>query len=551
MATTTTPPATATPLNQPPPREGLDEYATNAPLVEAVERHDAGWADERLRTAGRLVGEAAFQRWSADADRHPPVLVTHDRAGRRIDEVEYHPSYHAVIGRAVEHGAHSLAWTDPRPGAHVARAAMFMLFAQVEPGHACPTSMTHSAVPALRAEPGLAAEWEPRLTSTRYDPVLAPPQDKAGALCGMAMTEKQGGSDLRQTTTAARPVDAGAGEYELTGHKWFCSAPMCDLFLTLARTDEGISCFALPRVLPDGTRNGFRVERLKDKLGNRSNASSEVVFEAARARLVGEPGRGIPTIIEMVSHARLDCILGTTAGMRHAVAEAAWYAAHRVAFGRRLAEQPLMENVLADLCLEAEAATAVSLRLARAYDADADDRERAFRRLATAVSKYWVCKRGPRHAFEAMECLGGNGYVETFPVARRYREQPITSIWEGSGNVICLDVLRALVREPHTLDALLAELDESAGADRRLDAYVDALRAELRDGNELERRARRLTERMALALQASLLVRHAPRAVADAFCAARLDGAGGAEYGTLPAGASARAIVARHAPEVA
>jgi putative acyl-CoA dehydrogenase len=433
-----------------------------------------------------------------------------------------------VIGRAVAHGAHALAWRERRPGAHVAHAAMFILFAQVEPGHACPISMAHSAVPALRVQPELAAEWEGRLTALDYDPELRGPDEKAGALCGMAMTEKQGGSDLRATTTTARPLDGGGsgGEYELTGHKWFCSAPMCDLFLTLARTDEGISCFALPRLRPDGTRNAFHVQRLKDKLGNWANASSEVEYHGAWARMVGEPGRGIPTIIEMVSHARLDCILGTTAGMRHAVAEATWYAGHRSAFGGLLVDQPLMTNVLADLCLEAEGATAVALRLARAYDEDAGERELLFRRLATAVSKYWVCKRGPRHAFEALECLGGNGYVETFTLARRYRDQPVTSVWEGSGNVICLDVLRAMVRAPQALEAFLDELDEATGADARYDAYVARLRDELRDGEDLQRRARQLTERMALALQGSLVLRWAPPAVADGFCAGRLSSDG-------------------------
>lgn len=543
--------ATPTPVtNQVPPREGINEYTANAALVEGVERHGADWASEHLQETGQLVGQADFQRWAADSDRYTPLLQTYNRAGDRIDEVDYHPSYHIVVGHAVERASHALAWREPRPGAHVARAATFMLFNQIEPGHGCPISMTYSAVPALRAQPDLAAHWEPGLTSVDYDPVLAPAHEKRGLLCGMAMTEKTGGSDLRQITTTARALGRGGpgAEYALDGHKWFCSAPMSDLFLTLARTDEGISCFVLPRVLPDGTRNTLNILRLKDKLGNRSNASSEIEFHGTQAYLVGEPGRGIPTIIEMVNHTRLDCVLGTTAGMRHAVTEAIWYANHRNAFGQRLIEQPMMANVLADLCLEVEAATAVSLRLARAYDSDADDSERAFRRLATAVTKYWVCKRGPNHAFEALECLGGNGYMETYPLARRYREQPLTSIWEGSGNVICLDVLRALTREPSTLEAFFDELHHAAGMERRLDTLVTALRAELSDSEEREWRARYLTERLALALQAAVLLRYAPTPVADAFCAARLDPATvGAEYGTLPTGISSRSILERHA----
>ncbi len=357
---------------------------------------------------------------------------------------------------------------------------------------------------------------------------------------------------MRTNTTRATAIDGGGpgGEYLLTGHKWFCSAPMCDVFLVLAQTQEGLSCFLVPRVLSDGERNEFRLQRLKDKLGNRSNASGEVEFDNTWARMVGAPGRGVPTIIEMANHTRLDCVLGTTAGMRQAVAEATWHAAHRETFAKRLIDQPLMENVLADLCLEAEAATAVALRLARAYDQDATEQEKLFRRLATAVCKYWVCKRGPRHAFEALECLGGNGYVETFPLARRYREQPLTSIWEGSGNVICLDVLRALARTPGALDAFLIEVDQAAGADQRLDAYTSQLRAELENHEDLESRARRIVERMALCLQASLLVRHAPTGIADAFCAARLSGDAGHEYGTLPPSIDTAAIVARHAPHV-
>jgi putative acyl-CoA dehydrogenase len=417
--------------------------------------------------------------------------------------------------------------------------------------------MTFAAVPALRAAPAVSAVWEPLLTARTYDPDLrvAGEGGKASALCGMAMTEKQGGSDVRANTTVARALDgAGAGgEYELTGHKWFCSAPMSDLFLVLAQTDEGLGCFALPRILPDGTRNAFYIQRLKDKLGNRSNASSEIELHGAWAQIVGEPGRGVPTIIEMVGHTRLDCIIGTAGGMRWGVANATWHAAHRSAFGRRLIDQPLMTNVLADLCIESEAATALAMRLARAYDeaGRGDERARSLKRLGTAIGKYWVCKRGPGHAFEALECLGGNGYVEESGMPRLYREMPLSSIWEGSGNVMALDVLRALSREPAALEAYLGEVGEAAGGDPRLDAFVVSLRDEFADREALELRARRVVERMALALQGSLLVRYAPACVADAFCASRLAGDSGLQYGTLPAGVDCAAIVARHTPGAA
>jgi putative acyl-CoA dehydrogenase len=448
----------------------------------------------------------------------------------------------------VAHELHALPWTSREEGAHVARTAMYMTATQAEGGFACPLTMTFAAVPALRATPALAAVWEPRLTSSSYDPQLG--AGKRSALCGMAMTEKQGGSDVRANTTTARALAGADGEYELTGHKWFCSAPMCDLFLVLAQTDAGVTCFALPRILPDGTRNAFHIQRLKDKLGNRSNASSEIELHGAWAQIVGEPGRGVPTIIEMVGHTRLDCIIGTAAGMRWGVANATWHAGHRSAFGRRLADQPLMRNVLADLCIESEAATALAMRLARAYDeaGSGDAAALALKRLGTAVGKYWVCKRGPGHAFEALECLGGNGYVEESGMPRLYREMPLSSIWEGSGNVMALDVLRALSREPAVLEEFLGEIGEAAGADARLDAFVADLREEFADGSELETRARRVVERMALALQGSLLVRHAPSCVADAFCASRLAGDAGLQYGTLPRGVDCEAIVARHTP---
>jgi putative acyl-CoA dehydrogenase len=534
--------------NQVPPLEGRNLFDDNAPLVEALERDGGGWARERAREVGAAWGGDPIA-WGFEANENPPRLKTFDRYGNRIDEVEFHRAWHDLLALATRHELHSLPWTSGNDGAHVARTAMYLTAAQAEGGFACPITMTFAAVPALRAQPDVAAEWEPRLTAATYDPVLRPPGEKASALCGMAMTEKQGGSDVRANTTVARPLDA-AGEYELTGHKWFCSAPMCDLFLVLAQAPEGISCFALPRILPDGARNAFHIQRLKDKLGNRSNASSEIELYGAWAQLVGEPGRGVPTIIEMVAHTRLDCMIGTAAGMRWGVANATWHAAHRSAFGRRLADQPLMRNVLADLAIESEAATALAMRVARAYDeTEFDERARHLRRLATAVGKYWVCKRGPGHAFEALECLGGNGYVEESGMPRLYREMPLSSIWEGSGNVMALDVLRALSRSPEVLTAFLEEVGEAAGADPRLDRFTAKLRDEFADVEAIEVRARRVVEHMALALQASLLVRHAPAAVADAFCASRLAGDGGLQYGTLPAAADVQAIVERHTPQ--
>ncbi len=529
--------------NQPPPLAGYNLFAENRPLVEALEREGAVWAVEQATSLGELLdGEPA--EWTRLANENPPRLRTHDRFGNRIDEVEFHPAWHSLLTMSVGHGAHALSWREARDGAQVARAALFYLVAQVEAGHTCPLSMTHAAVPALRAQPDLAEEWEPRLTSLAYEPGLRQASEKHGALCGMAMTERQGGSDVRANVTAARAI--GDEEYELTGHKWFCSAPMCDAFLVLAQAEGGLSCFLLPRVLPDGTRNGFRIERLKDKLGDRSNASGEIELDRAWAQLVGDEGRGVPTIIEMVNHTRLDCVLGTAAGMRASVEQAAHHAAYRSAFGRLLADQPLQRNVLADLCVESEAATVTALRLARAYDRG----EGAFARVATAVAKYWICKRGPGHAAESLECLGGNGYVEESIMPRVYRQQPLQSIWEGSGNVICLDVLRALRRTPGTLDAFLGECRLAEGADRRLDAWLHALERELHDQDEIEGRARRVVERMGLALQGSLLVRHGDPTVADAFCASRLAPDGGHAYGTLPPGLDWAAIVERHRPRL-
>ncbi len=539
-------------FNQAPPLEDLNLFASDAALVEGVERESGGarFASQRVRAFGERAGAAETQALGFAANESPPRLRTHDRFGHRVDEVEFHPAWHAVMRLAMAHEVHNLPWREPRAGAHVARSALLSLLAQVEAGACCPLTMTFACVPALRHQKEVADEWEERLLGTEYDPRLVPPQRKSAVLVGMAMTEKQGGSDVRANTTRARPLGAeGPGhEYELSGHKWFCSAPMSDAFLTLAQTDTGLSCFLVPRFLPDGSRNPFRIQRLKDKLGNRSNASSEVEYRGTWGRLLGEDGRGVRTIIEMVHHTRLDCVSGSTGLMRQAVAQATWHAAHRSAFGRRLADQPLMKNVLADLALETEAATALMLRLARAYDEGGDEAQRAFARIATAVGKYWVCKRAPHLIYEAMECLGGNGYVEECVLPRLYREAPVNAIWEGSGNVICLDVLRAMVREPDAVPALLDELRACRGGDARLDAWVSALEADLGAPGEVEPVARSLVERMALGLQASLLVRHAPAAVADAFCASRLGGSAGRVFGTLPAGTDFDAIVARATP---
>jgi putative acyl-CoA dehydrogenase len=540
--------------NQAPPLAGHDVFATDAALAEGVGREGAEWAIETLSSLGLLAGSAESQQWGEAANANPPTLRTHDRYGHRVDEVSYHPAYHRLLEVALGHGLHTSPWRADAPeGAHVARAAGFFVWSQVDAGHGCPVSMTYAVVPSLRLQPDVAAEWEPRLLSDTHDPRSAPAGTKAGAIAGMAMTEKQGGSDVRANTTTAAPLGRpGAGaEYSLTGHKWFCSAPMSDLFLMLAQAPGGLSCFAVPRWRPDGSRNAVHLQRLKDKLGNRSNASSEIELDGAWARMVGDEGRGIATIIQMVGHTRLDCVIGSAAGMRQALAQAVHHAAHRRAFGRELVDQPLMAAVLADLAIESEAATTLMLRLARAYDNADDPAEAAFRRIATAVGKYWVCKRQPAFVAEALECLGGNGYVEESGMPRLFRESPLNGIWEGSGNVICLDVLRALAREPGAYEALRTELALARGADRRLDAFADRIDTELADTSDIESRARRLVEMLALALQGSLLVRHSPPAVADAFCATRIGGDWGRAFGTLPSGLDTGTIVDRARPKVA
>ncbi len=538
-------------FNQASPLVDYNVFEADRPLVEAVRREGAEWAEERIAAVGAYAGGERAQELGRLANENGPKLRTHDRYGHRVDEAEFHPAWHELLGKAVEFELHSSPWRDPRPGAHVARGAAFICMSQAEAGIGCPISMTYSVIPALRTQPELAAEWEPRLLSPEYDPRNVPAADKPGALAGMGMTEKQGGTDVRANTTVARPVNGGGpgAEYELSGHKWFMSAPMCDAFLVLAQADGGISCFLFPRWTPDGERNRFRLQRLKDKLGNRSNASSEIEFDNAAGWLVGEEGAGVRTIIEMVNHTRLDCVIGGATGMRAGVAQAIHHASHRSVFGRELSEQPLMRNVLADLAVESEAATISALRLARAYDeAIAGDEEAAnLKRIANAVLKYWICKRAPMHAGEALECLGGNGYVEESGMPRLFRESPLNSIWEGSGNVQCLDVLRATIKSPASLEVFFAEVEEGAVGEPRLAAYAAALRDEIPGEVEtIELRARRIVEKMALALQASLLVRYGDEAVADAFCASRLSGDWGQAFGTLPAGVDFKRIIDRH-----
>jgi putative acyl-CoA dehydrogenase len=522
-------------LNQPPPLQDYDLFRQDAALVDAVLREGGGWGEERLSGLGRRLGQADTLHLADLAHRHPPVLRTHDRFGNRIDEVEFHPAWHHMMRLAVAERVHALPWAEPGAGTHVVRAAAAYLVNEVESGVCCPIAMTFASVPALADAPALMEAWAPKILSSDYDPLLQPLAAKPGALIGMAMTEKQGGSDVRANTTRAEPN--GDGGWRLIGHKWFCSAPMSDAFLTLAQTAKGLTCFFLPRIRPDGSRNAFRIQRLKDKLGNRSNASAEVEYGGAFAWLVGEEGEGVRTIIKMVHHTRLDSALSSAGLMRRALAEALHHAAHRTAFQRKLIDQPLMQNVLADLALESEAALVLLMRLARAFDESADNAEaRSFARIATAIAKYWVCKRAPQMIGEALEVHGGNGYVEDHVVARLYREAPVNSIWEGSGNIICLDVLRALARTPDALDAVFAELDLARGAERRLDAWARDLKKDLARRHEAEMQARRLVERLAVALQAALLVQYGPATSAGAFCASRLDEDGCRQFGTLPPG---------------
>ncbi|CAE6938545.1 Putative acyl-CoA dehydrogenase AidB [Pseudomonas marincola] len=537
-------------FNQVLPLDGANLYRVDLPLQEWTRRFGAGWAHDRLDAYGALAGGELMAAGFL-ANENKPVFKSHDRYGHRIDLVEFHPSYHQLMSAAIEHGLPSAPWTEPRDGAQVARAGLSYLHSQAEAGSGCPLTMTYASVPALQLQPDVARIWLSKILSTQYDPRNLPIEQKTGATIGMAMTEKQGGTDVRANTTRAYPVGTpGPGQaYELVGHKWFCSAPMCDAFLTLAQTDKGLTCFLLPRHRPDGTRNEFYIQRLKNKLGNWSNASSEVEYRGAFAWMVGEEGRGVPTIIEMVSLTRFDCMIGSSALMRQALTQAAHHCAHRKVGGKLLADQPLMQNVLADLALESEAALALTLRMGKALDNPNDAQEQKFARLVTAIGKYWICKRAPAMINEAQECLGGAGYVEDTILPRLYREAPVNSIWEGSGNVQCLDVLRALSKEQGVLDALFHELGDGHG-DARLKAHIAKVHSAFKDTDHIQYRARQLTEDVAVGLQAKLLLEAGNATVSDGFIASRL-GDGGRVYGTLPRGVDAEALVARSSPHFA
>jgi len=538
------------PHNQATPLIDYNVVTDDAGLRDAVQAYagdDAGSIIADATRVGQLAGSAEAREHWHRANENPPVMHTVDRFGQRIDEVDFHPSWHWLMRNGIGFGLGATAWTSNTDQAHLRRAASYIAWGQVEQGHMCPITMTYAVVPALRADDAIAKQWVDKLASTRYDFGLRPAEQKSGVLAGMGMTEKQGGSDLRGNSTRATPTSTD-GEYVLTGHKWFTSAPMNDIFLALAQTEAGNTCFLVPRVLPDGTRNSFNIVRLKDKLGNRSNASAEIEFDGTLGFRVGDEGRGIRTIIEMVSATRMDCILGSSSIMRKAVAEATWHAAGREVFGRKLIEQPAMINVLADLAVESEAATRVGLRLASTLDAPHDEHEQALRRIGLALEKFWVCKRTPFLVAEALECLGGNGYIEESGMPLLYREAPVNSIWEGSGNVNALDVLRALQREPATLDAWLSEVGRMRGVDQRLDRMVEHILADLGDLDQAEGRARSIATRMAVALQAAQLLDGGDPDVADAFCASRLGGEWSGVFGTLPAGVNARAIVDRATP---
>jgi putative acyl-CoA dehydrogenase len=532
--------------NQPPPLEPLNPFTSDIVLRECVRREKAGWAEEGLTTLGATLGKPEVIKLGFDANRFGPQLKTLDRYGNRLDEVEFHPAWHELLAIALRAGLHSSPWADPKPGAHVARAAGTYVLNQVESGVYCPIAMTYGAVPTLRYAPDLAGEWLPKIFDRDYDRRFIPTKQKTAVLVGMGMTENQGGSDLRTNTTRAER--AGSGEFRITGHKWFMSAPMCDAFLILAQSTKGLSCFLMPRWTPDGLRNGIHIVRLKDKLGNRSNASSEVEFVGAYAQLVGEEGRGVPTIIEMAGHTRLDCCIGSSGLMRAAVAQAIHYARYRTAFQKKLIDQPLMTNVLADMAVESEAATVLTMRLARAYDEN-DDASQVFRRVVTPAAKFWICKRTPYLTYEAMEVLGGSGYIEDCVMPRLYREAPVNSIWEGSGNVMCLDMLRAISRTPNATDVLAREFANAGDARLKQFAIQLGKRLVAPERND-EAQARALTRDLVLALQGALLIRHAPVAVADAFCASRLGEERGGAFGVLPPGLDTRAIVERAAPQV-
>lgn len=526
-------------------------YVEDHALREAVQREGAAWAEAALQAFGSKIGAADYLQLGFAANRYTPEFDTHDRFGNRVDLVSYHPAYHTLMDTAINHGLHSSPWTDPRPGAHVARAAHSYLHGQVEAGHGCPITMTFACIPSIRSTPAIAALWEPKITACEYDPRNTPDRDKRSVTIGMGMTEKQGGSDVRSNSTRAYPVgQRGPGElYELVGHKFFLSAPMCDAFLVLAQTEAGPGCFLVPRWRPDGSKNPLQVLRLKKKLSNASNASSEIELRGAMGWLLGEEGRGVRTIVEMVSLTRFDCMIGSAAGMRMAVSQALHHCSIREAFGAVLNQQPLMQNVLADLAIESEAALVTGMRMARALDNLQDEQEALLMRLGVAVGKYWICKRTPNHAYEAMECIGGSGLMEDSIMPRLYREAPVNAIWEGSGNVQCLDVLRALQKSPKVVEAFFAETGKARGANTALDRQLDTLARDLKDPSDMEYRARNIVDRLATSLQAALLLQHSPGEVADAFCASRLEAVGHHNYGALPRGVDCASIIERATPK--
>ncbi|ROT98879.1 isovaleryl-CoA dehydrogenase [Marinobacter sp. R17] len=538
--------------NQPPALENYNLFDQDQALQESVSREGADWARDDLAAYGAVTGRSDIIELGFLANENKPVFHTHDRFGHRQDLVTFHPAYHQLMDMALTNGLHSSPWTDPGAGAHVARAARYYMHSQVEAAHCCPVTMTFAAMPSINKQPELAKIWAPKITARSYDPRNVPAEQKTAVTIGMAMTEKQGGSDVRANSTRAFPLGSGGpGEaYELVGHKWFVSAPMCDAFLVLAQAPGGLSCFLMPRWRPDGSKNPWQIQRLKNKMGNVANASSEAELRGALAWMVGEEGRGVPTIIEMVAMTRFDCMIGSSAGMRQAAAQALHHCRHREAFGARLDQQPLMQNVLADLALESEAALAMTMRVARALDNQDDDQERLFTRLATPVGKYWICKRTPNHAYEAMECIGGSGVMEDCIMPRLLRESPVNAIWEGSGNVQCLDTLRALQKSPDSLDAFFAEVAQARGSDNRFDRFLARLQTDFGRTDDIQFRARNLVDRLALALQGSLLLRHSTPAVADAFCAGRLESHGGLNIGNLPSGVDAAAIIERATPVV-
>jgi putative acyl-CoA dehydrogenase len=539
--------------NQPPALQDYNLYQQDVALCEAVAREGAAWAEPGLQAFGALTGSREMIELGFQANENKPVLYTHNNYGHRIDEVRFHPAYHRLMQVSLENGLHASHWLEPKAGAQVNRAAMFYLQSQVEAAHCCPVTMTSAAIPALLEQPDVAAQWTPKILARQYDYRNVPDAQKKAVTIGMAMTEKQGGSDVRANTLQAHPLSSGGpGQaYELVGHKYFVSAPMCDAFLVLAQAPGGLSCFLLPRWRPDGSKNPMQIQRLKNKMGNVANASCETELRGAYAVMVGGEGRGVATILKMVTMTRIDCMIGSSAAMRQAAAQALHHCAYRSAFGKRLAEQPLMQNVLADLVIEHEAALALTMRIAAALDRDSES-EKLLMRMGTAVGKYWICKRTPAHAYEAMECIGGSGVMEDCIMPRLFRESPVNSIWEGSGNVQCLDMLRAMRRAPGSVETYMAEVQAAAGADARLDRYVAQLGRELADLDDIEYRARGVVEKMALALQGSLLVRHGNAAVADAFCASRLGGdSSGLTFGNLPRGLDCGAIIQRATPQLA